>query len=175
MHLSKRVLYIGIIGFAATMLVTQDWPAMIGTTGGVSAAWLAKMFADVLFIGMAGVRLLGPAFFADDESDDEVAIHEEDLHVSDTALFGVFLLNVLGNGAYHAYVTVTVTGAESFYYSMWTMVEGVALFLSWVLWSHAVKAQKKLARRSREAQAATAGGATNSAPAAGPTALRRAQ
>lgn len=150
MHLSKRSLYVGIIAYSAALLILQDWGAMLGTTSTVSMAWLAKMLVDILFIGMAVVRLAGPALFSDDDDDEEVAIHEEDLHFSDTALFGLFLVNVLGNLGYHGYLTVMATGGESFYYSLWTLAEVVALFLSWILWTHAVKSQKRLARKSRE-------------------------
>jgi hypothetical protein len=157
-HLSKKALYFGIVGYCAALLILQDWGAMLGTTGTVSAAWLVKMGLDIVFIGMAAVRLIGPALFADDEADDEVAIHAEGLHFSDTALFGFFMLNVVGNLGWHAYTTVMTTGAESFYYSLWTIAEAVALFFSWILWSHAVKVQRRQARKERDAAKATTGG-----------------
>lgn len=151
MHLSKKALYFGIIAFSAALLVLQDWPNMLGSTGTTSLAWLVKMFVDIAFAGMGLIRLVGPALFAEDEGDDEVAIHEEDLHVSDTALFGLFLVNLVGNAGYHGYRTVMATGGESFYFSLWVMAEGVAILLSYVLWTHAVKVQRRLARQSRAA------------------------
>ncbi len=123
---------------------------MVDAVGALSAAWLAKMLFDILLAGMAGIRLVGPALFADDEADDEVAIHADDLAFSDTALFGIFLLNVVGNTAWHAYETVMLTGAMSFYYSIWAIVEFVVLFLTWILFMHARKAQLRSARRARE-------------------------
>jgi hypothetical protein len=162
MHLSKRVLYLAIIGYAVALLIFQDWPSMVATSGTVSAMWLGKMFIDILFAGMGFIRLAGPALFADDEADDEIAIHEEDLHFSDTALFGLFMLNIAGNVAWHAYLTVTLVDAASFYWSLWTIGEAVLLFFAGILFSHARKAQRKLARKAREA-----------AQAAGPKPIRR--
>jgi hypothetical protein len=153
MHLSKKVLYISIIAYAVTLMIFQDWPAMTATTGTVSAMWLAKMFVDILFAGMGFVRLAGPTLFSDDEDDDEVAIHEEDLHFSDTALFGLFMVNIMANGAWHAYLTVMTTDAVSFYYSLWTIAEAVILFFAGILFAHARKSQRKLARKAREANA----------------------
>lgn len=151
MKLSKSVLYLGIIAYSAMLLLFQDWPAMTMFIGTVSALFLGKMLIDVLFAGGAFVRLIGPALFSDDEGDDEVAIHEEDLHFSDTALFGFFLVNVAANAAYHGYMSVMTTGGQSFYFSIWVMAEFVVLILTWVLFSHARKVQRVLARRSREA------------------------
>jgi hypothetical protein len=151
MHLSKKALYLGIIGYSVALLIFQDWPAMTAFIGTISAAFLGKMLIDIVFACMAGIRLVGPALFADDEADDEVAIHEEDLHFSDTALFGFFMLNVLANGAWHAYLTVMTTDIQSFYYSVWVIVEFVVLMLTWILFGHARKVQQRLARKAREA------------------------
>lgn len=153
MHLSKRVLYFGIIVYSGMLLIFQDWGSMAATVGTVSALWLGKMLLDVGFAGMGFVRLAGPTLFADDEADDEVAIHSEDLAFSDTALFGLFMVNVMvnvmANGGFHGYQTVMTTGAESLYYSIWFMAEAVVLFLSWILFSHARKAQVRAARKAR--------------------------
>jgi hypothetical protein len=155
MKLSKNFLYLGIIGYSGLLLVFQDWPAMTMFVGTVSALFLGKMLLDVLFAGMSFVRMVGPALFADDEEDDEVAIHEEDLHFSDTALFGLFLVNVACNGGYHGYMSVMTTGGQSFYFSIWVMAEFVVLLLTWVLFSHARKVQRRLAKRSRDAARAS--------------------
>lgn len=160
MHLSKKVIYFGIIGFSVAMLIFMDYPSMLGSTGTVSLMWLVKMVVDIMFAGMALVRLAGPAFFASDEDDDEVSIHEEDLHFSDTALFGLFMVDLVGNLCWHAYLTVQTTGGESFYYSLWTLGEIIALFFAYILWSHAVKTQRRMARKSRE----TATGASAASP-----------
>ena len=149
MHLSKKALYVGIIAYCVALLIFQDWGSMTASVGTVSAAWLGKMLFDIGLACAAGVRLAGPSLFAEEEETDEVALHEEDLHISDTALFGVFMLNIIGNLAYHAYATVMTTGAVSFYFSMWVIAEAVALFLSYVLFSHARKTQRKLARQQR--------------------------
>jgi len=155
MHLSKSVLYVGIIAYSVALLLFQDWPAMTGTLGLISAAFLAKMGLDILFASMAGIRLVGPAFFADDENpEDDVAIHAEDLQFSDTALFGLFFVNVLANGGFHAYKTVTTLGGESFAFSLWVIVEFFALFLTFILWRHAVQSQRRKAARARAARAA---------------------
>jgi hypothetical protein len=151
MHLSKKILYLGIIGYSGALLIFQDWPAMTAFVGAVSAAFLVKMLLDVSFAGMAGIRLAGPALFADDEDDEDVAIHEEDLHFSDTALFGFFMLNVVANGGWHAYLSVMTVDLQSFYYSIWVIAEFAILLVTWVLFSHARKTQRRLARKSREA------------------------
>jgi hypothetical protein len=156
MHLSKRILYLGIIGYSLALLILQDWAAMTASVGTISALWLGKMFVDIAFAGAAGVRLAGPALFAEDEQDDEVAIHAEDMAFSDTALFGFFLLNVVANLGFHAYETVLLVGGMSFYFSIWTIVEAVVLFLTWVLFSHARKSQRRAAAKARaEAKAHT--------------------
>lgn len=149
MHLSKGVLYVGIIAYSGAMLLFFDWPAQTAATGTANFAWLAKVLVDVAFIGLGLIRLLGPALFAEDEADDEVAIHEEDLHISDTALYGAFLLNVLGNAGFHAYMTSQVTGAESVFFTFVFVAEVLVLILTWVMWTHAIKAQKRAAQRAR--------------------------
>lgn len=156
MHLSKKALYLGIIAYSAAILIFQDWPAMTATVGSASAPWLGKMCLDVLFAIGALVRMAGPSLFASDEDDDEIALQEEDLHVSDTMLFGAFLINVAANGSFHAYQSIMTTDLASFYYSIWTMAEFVVLIVTFVLFSHTRKVQKRMARKAREA-AKTAG------------------
>jgi hypothetical protein len=151
MHLSKRVLYLGIVAYSIALLIFQDWGSMSATVGTVSALWLGKMVLDVGFAGMGFIRIAGNTLFADDEADDEVAIHAEDLAFSDTALFGLFMLNVLANTGFHGYETVMTTGAVSLYFSIWFMAEVVVLFLTWILFSHARNAQLKAARKARAA------------------------
>lgn len=154
MHLSKRVLYFGIIGYSIALLVFQDWGSMSSTVGTASALWLGKMVLDIGFAGMGFIRLAGNTLFAEDEADDEVAIHAEDLAFSDTALFGAFMVNVLANTGFHGYETVMTTGAVSMYFSIWFIAEVVILFLTYVLFGHARKAQLAAARKARAAKAA---------------------
>ena len=149
MKLSKNTLYLAIIVYCAALLIFQDWGAMASNVGTISALFLGKMVVDVGFAGAAFLRLAGPTLFAEEEAADEVAIHEEDLHFSDTALFGLFLVNVAANAGFHGYQTVMTTGAVSTYYSLWFMAEIVVLFLTYILFSHAKKAQRRLARESR--------------------------
>jgi hypothetical protein len=163
MHLSKRVFYIAIIGYSAALLVMWDFAAGINSIGSTSYAFLGKMIVDIVFIGMAAVRLLGPTFFASDDDEDDIGIHEEDLHFSDTALFGLFTVDLLANGGFHAYLYANTTGLESSYYLIWTLVEVFGVFFCGMLWNHAAKAQKRLARKAKEAAAARAAGV--SAPA----------
>jgi hypothetical protein len=151
MHLSKKVLYIGIIAYSAALLIFQDYGPMPAAASIVSLMWLCKMFVDIVFAGMAFIRLAGPTLFASEDDDDEVAIHEEDLHFSDSALFGLFLVNVLGNGALHAYYTVQTTDAVSFYFSLWTIAEAIILFFTVILFKHASASQRKAARKARAA------------------------
>jgi hypothetical protein len=156
MHLSKSVLYIGIIAYSAAILFLQDWGDMVNTLGLVSAAFLGKMLIDIGFCGAGAIRLVGPAFFATDEDDDEVGIHEEDLQFSDTALYGLFFVDVLANAGWHGYVTTMTNGAMSFAYSIWVIIEAFALFFTFILWRHAIKVQKRVARKAREAAKAAA-------------------
>jgi hypothetical protein len=154
-HLSKKALYIGIIAYSIALLVFQDWYYQNILTGTLSFIFLGKMGVDLAFAGAALVRLVGPALFAEDEGEDEMAIHEEDLHFSDTALYGFFFANVLGNAGWHAYVTSMTTGGQSFVASIWCIAEFVILFFTWVLWKHALTVQK---RQARAAKAKAAGG-----------------
>jgi len=150
MKLSKNVLYLGIISYSIAVLLLQDWGLMQATVGVVSALWLGKMVLDVVFAGMGFLRFAGDTLFADEEADDEVAIHKEDLAFSDTALFGFFMLNVFANAAFHGYATIQNTGSASVYFSIWFMAEVVVLFLSFILFKQARKAQLRAARKARE-------------------------
>jgi hypothetical protein len=150
MKLSKNTLYLGIIAYCGALLVFQDWGSMAAVAGTASALWLGKMVLDIGFVGIAGVRMAGDSLFADDEADDEVAIHAEDLAVSDTALFGLFMLNVLGNAGFHGYETVMTTGAVSLYFSIWFMAEIVVFLVTYILFSHARKSQARAARKARD-------------------------
>ena len=156
MHLSKRILYLSIICYSIALLILQDYGLMLQTTGTTSALWLGKMGVDLVFVGMGLIRLLGPAFFASDDTDDEIGIQAEDLQFSDTALFGAFLLNLLGNFGWHAYITVMTTGGQSFYFSIWTVAEFFGLFICFMLWKHAAAVQKRKARAARQAAQAQA-------------------
>lgn len=156
MHLSKGILYVGIIAYSAAILLFFDWPAQTAATGTANYAWLIKVLLDVAFVAMSGIRLAGPALFAEDEADDEVAIHAEDLAFSDTALYGLFLTNVVCNGLYHAYMTAQSTGAESVFYTFLFIAEVFITTITWMLWSHAVKAQRRANRNTRNAPPARA-------------------
>jgi hypothetical protein len=156
MHLSKNFLYFSIIGYCVALLIFQDWGSMSSTVGTASALWLGKMVLDLGFVGVAFLRIAGPALFADDDAEDDVAFHAEDMAVSDTALFGLFLVNILANGGYHGYETITTTGTVSFYFSLWFIFEVFAFFLTLVLFSHARKTQAKLAKKARAEAAAKA-------------------
>lgn len=156
MHLSKSVLYIGIITYSVCLLFFQDWPTMTAAVGLFSALFLAKMGVDIVFAGMGALRMFGPMLFAEEDDDDEVTIHAEDLQFSDTALFGFFLINVLANGGFHAWRTIMTTGGESFALSIWVIAEFIVLLFTWILWRHAVAAQRRKAKASRKAAAVQA-------------------
>lgn len=155
MHMSKKVFYSSIIGYSLALLWMWDFWAGIDSVGTTSYAFLAKMVVDIGFICGALVLLLGPSMFASDDDEDDVGIHQEDLHISDTSLFGLFTVNLVANGGYHAYLYANTTGAESAYYLMWTLGEIFGVFFCAMLWNHAVKAQKRLARKAREKASAT--------------------
>jgi hypothetical protein len=150
-HASKGIFYVGIIAYSVLILLFWDWPAMTATTGSLSAVWLAKMGIDVLFAMGGAIGLAGPALFAsDDEGEDEIVLHKEDLPISDSLLFGAFLINILANGGWHAYQSVMTTDLTSFYYSIWTLAEFVLLILCWVLLSHTRKVQRRRALKARQ-------------------------
>ena len=156
MHLSKKTLYWGIILYSAALALTMDLPMEMTTTGlRDSGPWLLKLLVDGLFIGMAFVRLAGPSLFADEDSDDEVAIHEEDLHFSDSMLFGLFLLDLAGNGVYHGYASLMSDGVSNIWNVSWLIAELIGLFLCWTLWTHAVKAQRSKARKAASSGSAS--------------------
>ena len=150
MHTSKKVFYTSIIGYSLALLWMWDFWAGINSTGSISYAFLGKMVVDIGFICAALVLMLGPSVFASDDDEDDVGIHQEDLHISDTSLFGLFTLNLVANGAYHAYLYGNTTGGESAYYLIWTLGEIFGVFFCAILWNHAVKAQKRLARKSKQ-------------------------
>ena len=154
MHASKSVFYLGIIAYSVGILLFWDWPTMTGTTGTASAVWLAKMGVDILFVMGGAILLAGPALFAgEDDDDEEIVLHKEDLPVSDNLLFGMFLIDVIANGGWHAYQSVVTTDLTSFYYSVWTVAEFVLLILSAVLLMHTRKVTRRRAQKARrEAQ-----------------------
>jgi hypothetical protein len=150
MHFSKNTLYVGIISYCVAVLFFWDWPAMTDTIGTTSALWLGKMLVDIGFAAVAFIRLMGPALFSDEDDDgDDVSLHASDMAVPDTMLFGLFLVNILANGGYHGYLTVMTTGASSFWYSIWFLVEAVAFFLTWVLFAHARASARKAAAKAK--------------------------
>jgi hypothetical protein len=150
MHLSKHVLYVAIIAYSIALLLLQDWGMMASTTGLYqSGPWLLKMVVDVAFCAMALIRLAGPAFFASEDDDDDEAVTVEDLQFSDTALFGCFCLNLVCNGAFHGYEALYTQGAGSVYFSIWFIVELFGVFVTGMLWKHAITAQRRKARKAR--------------------------
>lgn len=151
MHVSKKIFYTGIIAYSLALLWMWDFWAGINSTGGTSYAFFGKMVVDIGFICAALIMLVGPSMFASDDDEDDIGIHQEDLHMSGSSLFGLFTLNLVANGGYHVYLYGTTLGAESAYYVLWALAEVFGVFFCAMLWSHAVKAQKKLARKAKAA------------------------
>ena len=96
----KRVFFFGVIAYSVAILLLNDWPGAINNTGTQALPWMAKCLVDLFFAGFGGYKLFGKMIHFDE---DEVGIHEDDISVPDTWLYGLFGLNLLGNFGWHAY------------------------------------------------------------------------
>jgi hypothetical protein len=143
----KRVFLIGVIIYAAASLILSHWPSMAANTGAQSAPWLAMMVVDIAFAGFSAFKLVGPAFFEDE--DDEDSIDPNDFSVPDSWFYGLFGLDLLANAGWHGYQAVMLQDLASVYHSVWFIVEVVALFLTFLFFKHAQKVARRLARAAK--------------------------
>jgi len=140
----RNLFLLGVIVYSALQLILNHWPAAINAVGAASFPWMGLMVVDGAFAAVALFRLLGPAFFeAEDEETKELA---SDITVPDSWFYGIFGLDLLANFGWHAYKFAFTTGTDSFGYSLWFIVEAVALFLTWVFFQ---AAQHKAARERK--------------------------
>ena len=142
----KRVFFFGVIVYSAMILILNDWPGAISNTGTQALPWMVKCLVDLAFAGFGGFKLFGKLIHFDE---DEVGIHEDDISVPDTWLYGLFGLNLLGNFGWHGYEFAEEQDGTAFYNSIWFFGEAIAMLLTFVLYKHAVIVAQREARKAR--------------------------
>lgn len=144
----KKVFLLGVIAYSACILLLQDWPLQTAATGSANFIFLGKMLIDVFFGGYAALKLFGSDFIPQDETDDEVTtIKLEEISVPDNWFYGLFSVNLLGNIGYHGYLTSIYSDERSVYFTIWFIVEAVALGLTFIFFKHAQRVALKNSRR----------------------------
>ena len=143
----KHIFLIGVIVYSVASMVLQHWPAAVNYTGMAALPWMVLMVVDLGFAATAGIKLVGPALFASDDEEENI-LDVEDLNVPDGWFYGLFGLNLLGNVGWHGYMFATETGAASFGFSIWFIVEVVAIALTFLFFKHAQKVARVKARKS---------------------------
>lgn len=144
----KRIFLIGVIAYAISSLLLDHWPNAIAATGREALPWMAIMLIDLAFAGVAMIKLVGPSFFEID-LDKEVSVNADDFNVPDSSFYGSFGFAVLVNFVWHGYKFAVTTGVESFGFSMWFLIEAVALLLTFMFFKAAQKAAKRAARNAK--------------------------
>ena len=140
----KRIFLLGVIAYSLSLLLLNHWPAAVGHSGVEAAPWMAMMLVDGLFIGSAFYKMVGPAFLSELGGDEDgIGLSHEDLNVPDAWFYGIFGVDLVANFGWHAYKFAVETGATSFGYSLWFMVEAVALFLTFVFFKHAQQSSRR--------------------------------
>lgn len=140
----RKAFLIGVIAYSACLLAMQDWPQMIANTGAQSAPFLGLMLVDALFALAALVKLVGPAFFEGEE--EEVTVHADDVNVPDNWFYGLFGIDLVGHLGWHGYEAIMTTGGDSFFASIFVMVEVVAGALTFILFKYAQRVALRKAR-----------------------------
>jgi hypothetical protein len=150
MHISKHSAFLAMIGYLVARIALQDWWLVTQSTGRADILALAWFGASMLLI-----RLAGSALFADsaDDSDTELVIHPEDLHFTDTGLFLLALADIGASLAWHIYLEITSTDLAASYYLLWIAGEALLFGFTLIMFWHAQKTQRKLAKASRKAYA----------------------
>ena len=142
----KRVFFLGVVIYSVMILITNDWAGAIGNTGTAALPWMAKCLVDFSFGAFGLFKLFGKLIHFDE---DEVGVHEDDITVPDTWLYGLFGLNLLGNFGWHGYEFANQTGVEGFYKSLWFCAEFASMAITFVLYKHAVIVAQREARKAR--------------------------
>ncbi len=142
----KRFFFIGIIVYSAMTLLTNDWPAAVNTQDNSAWFWIAKCLVDFSFAAFGLFKVFGKLVHFDE---DEVGIHEDDISVPDTWLYGLFGLNLVANAGWHGYEFKSLSGWDSTYNSIWFFAEFIALVATFILYKHAVIVAQKEQRKAR--------------------------
>jgi len=144
----KKMFLFSVIGYSVMLLVLNHWPNAVNNTGTAALPWMLLMLVDLAFAGSAFFKIVGPAFFAGDDEDDEISIHAEDVSVPDAWFYGMFAINLIANLGWHAYLFAQLTGVDSTYYSFWFLGEAVGLFLTIVFFRHAQQVARRQAKKA---------------------------
>lgn len=142
----KRVFFTGVVIYSILMILLNDWPAAIGNTGNAALPWMGKCLVDIGFALIGLYKLFGNQIHFDE---DEIGIHEDDISVPDTWLYGLFGLDLLANWGFHGYEFANQTGVVATYNSLWWMGESLAMVLTFVLYRHAMQVARREARKAR--------------------------
>lgn len=145
----KRVFFFGVVLYSAMILLLNDWPAAVGSTGTQALPWMAKCLVDFSFAALALFKMFGSQIHFDE---DEIGVHPDDVSVPDVWLYGVFGLNLLGNFGWHGYEFATQSGVTATYNSIWFFAEFAAMFLTFVLYRHAAESARREARKALREQ-----------------------
>jgi hypothetical protein len=146
----KRVFLLGVIVYAALLLLLQHWPSAVNETGIAAAPWMGLMLVDGAFAVMALIKMF-PHIFDSDDEDEDATIHPDDVSVPDAWFYGLVGVYLLANFGWHAYEFATLTGATSFYFSLWFIAEAIAMFLTFTFFKHAQKRARSEAKKARVA------------------------
>jgi hypothetical protein len=142
----KRVFFFGVIAYSAAIFLLNDLPAATTFTGTAALPWMAKCLIDFVFAGAAFFSMFGSQIQWDEE---EEGIHPDDVKVPSTWLYGLFGVNLLANFGWHGYEFATLSGATALYNAIWFFAEFAAMFLTYVLFRHALEAARREARRQQ--------------------------
>ena len=143
----KRVFFFGVIAYSAAILLLNDLPAATSFTGTAALPWMAKCLVDFVFAGAAFFAMFGNSIQWDDE---EEGIHPDDVKVPSTWLYALFGVNLLVNFGWHGYEFAMQSGAQALYNAIWFFAEFAAMFLSYVLFRHALQVARRDARRAQQ-------------------------
>jgi hypothetical protein len=147
----KRVFLVAVVIYAALLLVIEHWPNAINAEGiQHSAPWMILMVVDGFFAVAAVIKMF-PHMLEDMEEgdEDEDAIHTEEVNVPDVWFYGLVGIYLVANLGWHGYEFGQLTGAASFYYSLWFIGDLVGLALTFLFFKHAQASARRAARKAR--------------------------
>ena len=75
----KRVFFFGVIVYSVAILLLNDWPGAVNSTGTAALPWMAKCLVDFSFAAFGLFKMFGSQIHWDD---DEVGVHPDDVSVS---------------------------------------------------------------------------------------------
>lgn len=144
----KRVFFFGIIAYSVAIILLNDLPAAVNSTGTAALPWMFKCLVDISFGALGVFKLFGDQIHWDE---DDIGVHPDDVAVPDTWLYGLFGINLFLNFGWHGYEFATLSGVESLYNAAWFFAEFIAMFLTFVFFKHAGQLARKEARKAAQA------------------------